>query len=460
MTSLPPRSPLARTGRAQLSLVEHALCPLDSRKSLARNFTFETAFHYTDRNRNRKRASVNIAAVNGLSPCDDFYLWGLLGLALSQPEPSPDFYATPYWCLKNLGIVDGAKKGSEEYRLFREAVRRLAGVRYSCSAFYDPLRCEHREVSFGFLSYSLPLSDGVSRAWRFAWDPIFWELCSANAGALRFDLPTYRDLSPAGRRLYLLLKKLFWRNDQSPELELRELGINVLGLTPLSPTKEIKRKVLAIVDELLTLELVQLGIDQHNVGECITRHAKGVFRLKLYRGAAFNRSTPLTQSQLEDSPLFDPLQAIGFDRASIARILKKYPAKLVQLWADITLAAVEQGRVKESPPAFFQHYIDRATEQRCTPPDWWRDIDRRRRQAEEEQRLARARAAEAESTTASFDEYLAGEARDAFERVMQQLKADLRAAGRTESDALAFAKEHALIHFRNKFRQRHETSPT
>lgn len=442
-----------------MSLVEHALCPLDVRQSLARNFSFETAFQYTDRNRNRKRAVVNVAALNGLSPCDDFYLWGLLGLALSQPEPSPDFYATPYWCLKNLGVVDAAKKGSEEFRLFREAVRRLAGVRYSCTAFYDPLRHEHREVSFGFLSYSLPLSEGPSRAWRFAWDPIFWELCSANAGALRFDLPTYRDLSPAARRLFLLLKKLFWRNDCSPELELRELGVNVLGLTPLSPTKEIKRKVLAIVRELLDHELVQLGSEKRDIADCVTRQAKGDFRLKLYRGPAFNRATPVNPNQLEDSPLFDPLQAIGFDRASIARILKKYPAKLVQLWADITLAAVEQGRVKDSPPAFFQYYIARAAEQRCTPPDWWREIDRQRRRAEEEQRAAREQTAEAARQDVSFEEYLAGEAQAAFDNVMQKLKDDLVAAGRSENDARDFAKEHALIHFRNKFRQRQPSGP-
>ena len=171
MSNVKKHSPTAYKGRAQLSLVEHALSPLNVRESLKPNLRFETGFQYTDGHRNRKRAVVEVSAVNGLSPSDDLYLWGLLGLALSQPEATPDFYATPYWCLKQLGIVTTAKKGSEEFRLFREAVRRLAGVRYTCNAFYDPLRHEHREVSFGFLSYSLPLSDDVSRAWRFAWDP-------------------------------------------------------------------------------------------------------------------------------------------------------------------------------------------------------------------------------------------------------------------------------------------------
>lgn len=467
MATPKPHTPTARTGRAQLSLVEHALSPLNSRESLVPNLRFQTAFSYTDPHRNRKRADVEVSALHGLSPSDDLYLWGLLGLAFAQPEPTADFYATPYWCLKQLGIVQADKKGSEEFRLFREAIRRLAGVRYTCSAFYDPLRHEHREVSFGFLSYSLPLSDGPSRAWRFAWDPIFWELCAASAGALRFDVPTYRELSPAARRLFLLLKKLFWRAEQSPDLEIRELAIHVLGFSANSPTKELKRKIGGCVEELMRLELVQLGLGQRHPDECIEKQTKGVFTLKLHRGPQFNRVTPQTLAGLEDSPLFDPLAAIGFDAGSIRRILKQYPARLIQLWADITLAAVEQGRVKDAPPAFFHYYIRRAAERRSTPPDWWREIDRRRRQEEDRQRHARETNAAEEADTRSFEDYLAGEAREAFERVMQQLKADLISGGRPTSEAEVFAKQHALVHFRNRFQQRskaaeplHRTTPT
>ncbi len=301
--------------------------------------------------------------------------------------------------------------------MFREAIRRLAGVKYTCSAFYDPLRHEHREVSFGFLSYSLPLSDSPSRAWRFAWDPIFWELCSATAGALRFDLHVYRGMSPATRRLYLLLKKLFWRAAETPELEIRELGIDVLGFSANSPTKELKRKISGCVGELLAHDLVQLGLEQRSASECILKHTKGVFALKLYRGTQFNRSSSGSQAALNDSPLFDPLAAIGFDEASIRRILKQYPAKQIQLWADITLAAVEQKRIKDAPPAFFQYYIRRAAERRSTPPDWWREIDRRRRRDEEGQRSAREVKAAEKVEALSFEEYLAGDLIDGQQRI-------------------------------------------
>ena len=333
---------------------------------------------------------MRIAAVHGLSPTDDFYLWGLLGLALSQPEPNPDFHATPYWCLKQLGLVTATKKGSEEYRQFRESLRRLAGVRYECNKFYDPIRHEHREVSFGFLSYSLPLSDDHSRAWRFAWDPIFWEICSSNAGALRFDIGVYRTLSPGSRRFYLLLKKLFWRNEQSPQLEIRELAINTLGFSPQLPTNEIKRKLIACVQELSEQALVDVGPGRKSTGECISKKSKGVYTLQVNRGPNFNKASRAHLVGLEDSPLFDPLVAVGFDQTSIARIMADYSVKQIQLWSDITLAAAEQERITGSPQAFFTYYIRRAKEGVSTPPDWWRDIEKQRRNEEAVQRQERA----------------------------------------------------------------------
>jgi hypothetical protein len=415
--------------------------------------TFQAGFRYTDNNRNRKRSLATIAAVHGFSPADELYLWGLLGLALLQKDPSPDFYATPYWCLKQLGIIHGNKKGSQEFRLFREALRRIAGVRYACDAFFDPVRHEHREVSFGFLSYSLPLSEGASRAWRFAWDPIFWELCSTNAGALRFDLSVYRELSPAARRLYLLLKKLFWRSDQSPELDVRELAVSTLGFSDSLPTKSIKEKLESCVKELLEHELLQLGLGQGTIADCFTRRRKGVFTLKMYCGPKFHKVAPNTTPSLQESPLFDPLKAIGFEDAAIVRIMKKYPRKLIQLWSDITLAAVEQKRVEDSPQAFFHYYIQRAAEQKSTPPDWWRESERKRREQEEEQCRARRLVDVVDTSEQSFREYVEGEAREAFERVMLKLKSDLMQIGRTEREAAAFAKEQALLHFKNKFRK-------
>ena len=403
---------------------------------------------------------MRIAAVHGLSPTDDFYLWGLLGLALSQPEPSPDFQATPYWCLKQLGLVTPTKKGSEEYRVFRDSLRRLAGVRYECDKFYDPIRREHREVSFGFLSYSLPSSNEPSRAWRFAWDPIFWELCAANSGALRFDIGVYRSLSPAARRFYLLLKKLFWRSDQSPQLEIRELAINTLGFSPQLPTNEIKRKLIACVQELSEQGLVDIGQGQKSAGECVTKKSKGLYSLQVNRGPNFNKTSRAHLEGIEDSPLYDQLVAVGFEQTSIARIIANYPAKQIQLWSDITLAAAEQGRITGSPQAFFTYYVQRAKEGVSTPPDWWRDIERQRCNQEAVQRQERASIHSVAEEGISFEEYLKSEARDSFEQVMKRLETDLLNAGKSRGEAESFAREHATIHLKNLFRQKRSSTST
>ena len=54
----------------------------------------QSRYWYTDQNRHRKEARVRIACPDGLSPTDEFYLWGLLSLTFSQAKPSADFYAT------------------------------------------------------------------------------------------------------------------------------------------------------------------------------------------------------------------------------------------------------------------------------------------------------------------------------------------------------------------------------
>ena len=95
------------------------------------------------------------------------YLLPILSLALSQPEPTADFFATPYYCLRQLGLITSDKRGGREFESFRAALKRLAGIRYQNDAFYDPVRGEHRDVSFGFLNYSLPLDSNSSRSCRY-----------------------------------------------------------------------------------------------------------------------------------------------------------------------------------------------------------------------------------------------------------------------------------------------------
>ena len=228
----------SRLGLGQLTLVEHALCAADPKRSLSYNYEHKVTYAFFDKQHRRQQAHAHVWCPAGLSPHDEFYLWGLLALTLAQPQTDGQLLATPHFCLRRLGVIDQhSKRGGRQYRQFAHVLQRLSAVTYQNDAFYDPLRAEHRRVSFGFFSYSLPLDVASGRSWRIVWNPLFWELAQATGGHLRFDLDTYRELSVVARRMFLLLGKVFYRRRESPKFELRQLAVNVLGLV-LPPRSE------------------------------------------------------------------------------------------------------------------------------------------------------------------------------------------------------------------------------
>ena len=57
--------------------------------------------------------------------------------------------------------------------------------------------------------------------------------------------------------------------------------------------------------------------------------------------------------------------------------MRGYPIRLLQEWADITLAAIERhGRrfFKRSPQAYFIDNVRHAAAGQRTPPDWWHQL--------------------------------------------------------------------------------------
>jgi hypothetical protein len=447
------RMPAAKgSGLAQQTLVEHALCPLDASEALQSGSMHRVQYQFTDRNRNRKIATANVACPFGLSPHDELFLYGLLALTFSQSDPSPDLFATPHWCLRQLGIVDGDQEQGIRYRLFRDAIRRLAGVVYENDRFYDPMRGEHRSVAFGFLKYSLPADTSSSRAWHISWDPQWFKFCEAMAGSFTFDFALYRSLDCASRRLFLLVSKIFWRNDHTPAFELRELGINTLGFSSTLRTTEIKQKLLQVVDKLIRSEILSLPIGMSDPHDLFVKRSKGVHFVQFHRGAYFDRDAEASQHfTADESPLVDPLVKIGFDQDTIRRIIRKFPARMVAEWSDITLAAVERKIIKESPQAYFQHYIRQAIEQKTTPPDWWREL-----QKQERERQADTQTSTDETTEEQhFQKYLQTEAKEAFGRVMDKLFQRLHQDGQSEPDARRNAEQFARLHIRRQFRDDH-----
>ena len=374
----PPEIP--PLGIGQLSLVEHALCPLESRRlSVNHGGVHLTSHQFTDSTGRRKTARVRISSPLGLTPTDEFYLWGLLALTFSQPEPIPEFFATPHYCLRQLQVIDQhSKRGGRQYRLFAESLARLAAVNYQNDGFYDPIRREHRRISFGFLSYSLPLDDDSSRAWRIVWNSLFFEMVQAIGGHLWFDLNLYRQLDPASRRLFLLLCKFFRRKQTSPRIDLQELGVQVMGFAPSLSERDLKIKVRRAASRLEEHHIVGESVIQSNPTE---RRSKTTVQFS--RGTYFRKDRTSKSAQHVESPLTELMRVIGLDDSAIRRCLRDYKHSVLQQWIDITLAARErrgESFFRRSAAAYFFDNVKHAATGNRTPPDWWHDLQRQERQ--------------------------------------------------------------------------------
>lgn len=354
-------------GVGQLSLVEHALCPLESKRSAS--LVHRVSYHFSDGQRRRQTATVRVFAPLGLFPGDELYLWGLLALTLSQPEQDSSLDATPHWCLRQLGLIDaGTRRGGRQYQQFAAALERLSAVSYLSSACYDPMCGEYRQVSFRFFSYSLPTNPQSNRAWNIAWDDVFFRLVRSTGGSMRFDLNLYRALDPAARRLFLLLNKVGYRKGRMPVFDLEHLAVDVLGLSPSLAIRDMKVKVSRTLKRLEAVGVVERGV--------IQRVALGKFTVTLERGPSMSAKSD-RESAATESPLVEGLVALGFDPHSAASLVRRYPRKLVALWIDITQAALERfGRqhFHKSPMAYLVDSLSKAAMGTRTPPDWWQEI--------------------------------------------------------------------------------------
>ncbi len=384
-------------GLGQLTLVEHALCPVDVRTGLVENLVFDTSYPFKTVDGRWRQAKARVICPAGLSSHDEFYLWGLLALTLEQPDSAAELLVTPHYCLRQLGLIDdGARIGGRQYQDFRSAIERLSLVSYQNDCFYDPIRAEHRRVGFSFLSYSLPHDLASSRIWRIHWDPLLFELVRATGGHCRFDLTTYRSLDAASRRLFLLVAKIFCRRETTPEFDLADLATNVLGYAPSLRTAERKAKVGRCVARLAEVGVFR-PVERKTLFE---KRAKGRHVFRLTRGPYFGRARRKRRSaRLHDSPLFDPLHQIGLDDAAIGRLVEEHPARLLQEWADITLAARErfgQSFFSRSPQAYFVHNVQESAKGNRTPPDWWHDVRKEETRREAARHRRRKEAVRAE----------------------------------------------------------------
>ena len=421
------RSKQIRNGVGQLTIVEHALCPLDARVSVVPNLTHEATFRYSDKQGRRQTGTARVFCPLGLSPKDEFFLWGLLAITLADPQTDGELHATRHYCLRRLGSIDTRqRRGGRQYGDFTAAVERLAAVRYQCDRVYDPIRGEHRRIGFGFFSYSMPIDERSCRAWRFVWDPVFFELVQATGGYLRFDLQVYRQLDKASRRLYLFLAKLFYRKSETPRLDVTEVAEQIIGMAASVRARDKKAKLAECVSQLSQHGVIRDGL--------ITRMAKGKSEMILQRGPLFER--PLMEGAFE-SPLFEPLLEIGFDTKGANRLLRKYKHRLVREWIDITLAARERFGLnffKKSAPAYLTDNLKQAARGGRTPPDWWAEV----RKAEQRSRAEHAKKHRPRVLTGEPS----SQATNVIDDVHQTIFRTFLAAGQTEAVARGNAAQY------------------
>jgi hypothetical protein len=465
LETVPADSDQQLPGLAQLSLVEHALCPLDRITDLTQPGVYHSGYFYTDHDGRRKFAEVTVRSPGGLSPGDEYYLWGLLALTFAQPAPSIELWATPHYCLRQLGAIDrAAGKGGKTYRLFRESLDRLADVTYHSTAFYNPVRGEYLERKMGFLKYELPRDPESSRAWRIVWDPLFFEFCQATGGRLFFDLELYRQLDFASRRLFLLLHKIFGGGRSSPRFDVRHLAVHTLGFSDSVPLFALKQKLARTCAKLAHFEVIRLPAGARSAADLFLKQSPGQYAIRFEAGAYFERPRPVLKpaeaTRVVDSPLADPLRAIGFTNRHIGQILKEFSPTLIQVWSDVTLLAMERQPkgfpgFKQSPQAFFWHHIREAAAKRLTPPDWWhqakKDEERRLWQERKQHQAVEWETAYREARETAFRKFLKDDVGAAAYDQARQMFLQLHEARLSPPQAQDAARHDADRHFATRF---------
>lgn len=419
-------SKVIRNGIGQLTLVEHALCPLNTRLSIEKNSSYETSFSYSDEDRKRRKARVRVFCPLGLLPQDELFVWGMLALTLSDDDSNGELHVTRHYLLKQLGLIDaGTRRGGRQYRRLTEAIDRLAAVQYFNDGFYDPIRSEHRRVNFGFFSYSMPADLSSSRAWRISWDPVFFEFAKAARGSLRFDLGIYRKLDIAGRRLYLFASKILCRRDITHPIRVDELVSSVLGYDPSLAPFEQNARLRKCLRRLVGLGILR-GDDTR-----LYKRSKNCYSVVMAKGAILRK--PVSNIHVE-SPLFDPLCELGFQPKDANRLLSTYATHLVREWIDITLAAKERfgpSFFKRSPAAFLRYYLDRAAAGIDGPPDWWHEV----RKAE-----VRTQAERARKRRSPQSDQLPEKAMSSLDKIHEDIFQQFLAAGQPKQQAAQNAR--------------------
>lgn len=448
------------SGLGQLTLVEHALSPL---ASLAGNtaFVHESRFRYVGSDGRSLVGEARITAAHGLKPSDELLLWGLLAVAVRSS--SAEIHATPHSLLRRLhGISSQTAHGGRDYQAFRQSLRRLSGVTYACNGFYDPIRREHRDVAFGILSYDLPFKNQPDRAWRIAFDRLFFEYCGVAGGRLFFRWQIYRDLDVASRRLYLFLAKIFCRREWTHWLDVRELAVEVLGFAPTLDIRNLKQKLIRVVRRLMEVEV----LDAHTpliVKTLFKKRSKGCYSVRLKRGPlAVHRSPRPAEGDANNfarvgESTHARLIQLGMTAREIERLSLRYAAEQIELWTEITSVARDRfgdAFFRKGPIPYLRDNLKAASAQIRVPPDWWRKAVSTNDSKVVTHVPPPETGTSKRDADAQFVQYLRDEVSEEFNQHVEQLTSELIQSGKTPVYARQLAVQHAIDHWRRRFDSR------
>jgi hypothetical protein len=210
-----------------------------------------------------------------------------------------------------------------------------------------------------------------------------------------------------------------------------------LGFSPTLATRDLKAKVGRVIAKLAERGILEMD----DLDAAFGKKANGSVVVRLDRGAYFSkRRRNVAVVKTVESPLVEPLRAIGVDERAIPRLLRRHPTRLIQEWVDITLAAKERFGpefFRRSPAAFFVDNVENAAAGGRTPPDWWRELQRaERRERKRHKRGRKDGGSSGKSDGGNLTDHLA-------EAMRVQLEAAGQASDAARRNAHRFARQYS-----------------
>ncbi|MEM9511606.1 MAG: molybdopterin molybdotransferase MoeA, partial [Cyanobacteria bacterium P01_E01_bin.48] len=370
----------------------------------------------------------------------------VIDMGVIPDDAAPNLYASARYMLKKLGMSEGG----ERIQTLRKSLRRIGGIRYENDCFYDPVRKTHRKVDFSLLSSNLPFREDSICGWTINWDQTFFDMVKPAGGFLAFDLETLRELSPAAGRLFLLLQKYFYpgkrkRLYETPYLDVERLAIHNLGCDVGQPPAEYNRRVKRLIAELTGFGIVSSAT-------ATERYQKGVFRVRFKRGSYFDRKPTATPLKIEDQAVFETLSRLELSEKCARWVIRDFKTELINKWADVTFAAEEQGRIRESKQQFFVHHIKEGKAGNITPPDWYVACEKEKmlEQEEESHKLLEQLGISLPSAQ-GFETFLQRDGRREYLGLVSELLQDFRLSATDDEQASKLARQSAKVQMRRRY---------